>query len=62
MNERQRKISWTVYFVVFLAVLRELIYDNEHHSQFDWFSVIAEIIIVLLIGWIAYLFSRNRRN
>jgi hypothetical protein len=62
MNDAQRKISWAVYFAIGLAILHELIYDNEHHSKFDWFSVIAETIAVLLIGSIAYHFSKNRKN
>jgi hypothetical protein len=62
MNERQRKISWAVYFAIFLAVLRELIHDNDAHDKFRWLPVVSEVAIVLGIGWICYYFARNRRN
>jgi fluoride ion exporter CrcB/FEX len=61
MNARQRKISWTIYFGVFLAVLRELIHNKDSGEKFSWFSVVAEIIVILIIGCFFFFSDKKGR-
>jgi len=60
MNERQRKISWAVYFAIFLAVIREAIRIKDSNNRFSWQSVITEVSIVLFIGLICFYFAQNK--
>jgi len=61
LNQNQQRICIGALFAIFLAIFHELMHAKDSHAGFSADSVIAEIVIFGVLGFVGYMLAKRSR-